>query len=116
MEDAIGSGRVRREGGFLWWGDPGQPSLRDRGGLPASSRKIELVTPEEIALAVHRVVADAYGMDRHEVPGAAVRLLGFGRVTGAMRTGVDSLIRQMLVDGELAQQGNQLVIPDQEDS
>ena len=106
---AVESGRVRRDAEFLWRTDMEQPMLRDRSKLPPSSRKIELVAPEEIALAVKRVVAAAYGISQQDIASGAVRLLGFGRLTSEMRARIEPIIRQMLADGTLEQQGQQIV-------
>ena len=114
IEHAVQSGRVRQDAKFLWRTDMELPTLRDRSSLPPSSRKIELVAPEEIALAVQRVVAAAYGISRQDIAGRAVRLLGFGRVTGEMRARIEPIIRQMLADGTLKQKGEQLMMPAQE--
>ena len=112
LEQVLESGRVRREGDFLWRKDMAIPPLRDRSKLPPSSRKIELVAPEEIAVAVHRVAAGSYGIDPSDVPAAAGRLLGFGRVTAEMRSRIEPVIRQLVRDGKLIQQGEQLRIAD----
>ena len=99
---------------FLWHSDMEEPVLRSRSKLPPASRKIELVAPEEIALAVRRVVADAYGISRQDIAGRAVRLLGFGRVNSEMRARIEPIIRQMLADGTFQQQGELLMVSDQE--
>ena len=54
VRHAVQAKKVRRTGDFLWRIDMEQPRLRDRSKLLPSSRKIELVAPEEIALAVQR--------------------------------------------------------------
>src|SRR5262249_12294316 len=50
IEQAVRQETVRREGDFVWPGEMGLPVLRDRSGLPATARKLDLVAPEEIAL------------------------------------------------------------------
>ena len=106
------STEVRRQGNFLWRGDMEIPEVRDRSNLTRASRKLELVAPEEMALAVERVVAGSYGINRQDVPGAALRLLGFARVTQDMRTRVDSVVDDMIQDGRLVEQGDNLVVGD----
>ena len=114
VDHAGDSSELRREGDFLWRGDMESPELRDRSNLARASRKLELVAPEEMALAVERVVASSYGIHRQEVPGAAVRLLGFARLTQDMRTRVDSVVDEMLQDGRLAEQGDNLVVGEEQ--
>ncbi len=111
---AIQSGKVRREGEFLWWASMEQPVLRDRSKLPAPSRKLELIAPEEIALAIGRVVTGSYGIGQDEAAVAAARLLGFSRVTAEMRSKLETVIRQMVRNEKLVQQGDQLLMADQE--
>ena len=114
VEYAGNSPEVRRQGDFLWRGDMESPELRDRSNLARASRKLELVAPEEMALAVERVVAGSYGIRRQEVPGAAVRLLGFARLTQEMRTRVDSVVEEMVQDGRLVEQGDNLVVGEEQ--
>ncbi len=86
-----------------------QPVLRDRRGLPATSRKLELIPPEEVVLAVHRAVSGAYGIETEEAIAAAGRMLSFGRITAETRTGIELAIRGMVERGELQDQGGQLM-------
>ncbi len=87
------------------------PELRDRSNLANSSRKLELVAPEEIAIAVQMVVHGAYGIQQRDIPRLAVRLLGFMRVTEDMRSRVDSVVDQMIGDRRLVVQGSLLMVP-----
>ena len=89
-----------------------QPELRDRSNLANSSRKLELIALEEIAIAVHMVVKVAYVIQQRDVPGLAVRLLGFKRVTEDMRSRVEWVVDQMIVERRLVVQGNLLMVPD----
>ena len=110
VEQAVESGAVRRQGEFLWLAETYRPKLRNRSNLPAASRKIALVAPEEIAEAVGQVVEASYGIKRAEISGASIRLLGFNQVSKEMRSHIDPVIAQMLRDGTLEQQGEQIVI------
>ena len=116
LREALGyatrSREVRRQGDFLWRGDMESPEVRDRSNISRASRRLELVAPEELALAVERVVAGSYGIHRHEAPGAAVRLLGFARLTQEMRTRVESVIGEMIQGGRLLEQGDNLIVGD----
>ena len=109
--NACYSGKVRLEGDFLWQVGKNQPELRDRSNLPVSSRKLDLVAPEEIGIAVQRVVGASYGISRADVSGAAVRLLGFTRVTQDMRSRVDIIVGRMIDDGQLIEQADLLIVP-----
>ena len=84
--------------------------LRDRTKLPPASRKIELIPPEELALAVGKVVADAYGIDLAQVSGAALKLLGFGRASNGMRSQIEPVVARMIAEGMLEQHDGQLLM------
>ncbi len=107
---ATRSGKVRRQGEFLWLKGMQEPPLRDRSSLPPSSRRIDLVAPEEVASAVAKIVADAYGMDVELVPAAVCRLLGFGRMSEEMRGCVAGVVDQMVKRGRLTRQNGHVVV------
>jgi very-short-patch-repair endonuclease len=109
---AVRQETIRREGDFVWPAAVGLPVLRDRSGLPAAARKLDLVAPEELALAIERVVVDAYGMEPGAIPPAACRLIGFGRVSDEMRRRVASIVDQLVEEKRLVARGDHLVIPD----
>ena len=46
-----------------------------------------------------------------EAIAAAGRVLGFGRITAETRAGIELAIRKMVQNGELHDQGGQLMIP-----
>ncbi|MCH8282241.1 MAG: DUF3320 domain-containing protein [Chloroflexi bacterium] len=109
---AARSGEIRVQDQFLWRKDMEQPELRDRSNLANSSRKLELIALEEIAIAVHMVVKVAYGIQQRDVPGLAVRLLGFARVTEDMRSRVEWVVDQMIGERRLVVRGSLLEVPD----
>lgn len=108
---SVRSGAIRAQGSFLWLKDMEIPHLRDRGNLTNPSRKLELIAPEEIAIAIETVVGSAYGILQRDVPGPAVRLFGFMRVTEDMRNRVDTVVDKMKKDGRLVVQRGLLVRP-----
>lgn len=102
-------GLIVVRGDFLWSTAGAKAKPRDRSGLPASSRKIELVAPEEIAAGITQVVKSSYGIDEGEIPIAVARLLGFGRtseeITFAIAFSVKQLIEQQRLkvdDGQVS--------------
>jgi hypothetical protein len=104
---AVASGRVVRLGDGEFLDRPGGSAgvLRDRGGLPNGSRRLELVADVEIARAVARAVADAYGLEPAAVAPAACRLLGFPRTSEEMRRRVDAVVAGLVADGRLEPRG-----------
>ena len=103
-------GVVRRSGEFLWHPEMQEAPVRDRSDLPASSKKLELVAPEEIAVAIKRVLTASFGMEKTEVPAAVLRLLfGFRRTSEASQRGIEKVIDDMIAAGEISQNGSELV-------
>jgi len=107
IRSAMRRGKVRRSGDFLWHPEMLDVPLRDRSELPDASRKVEFVAPEEIEASIEKVVSDAYGMDRQEIPAAVVRLLlGFKRTTIGAQRRVTDVLDNMVADDKLVQEGN----------
>ncbi|HET7896945.1 MAG TPA: DUF3320 domain-containing protein, partial [Flavisolibacter sp.] len=104
---AEGAGKIMRKSEFLWSPHMEVPALRKRSQLPAASRKIRLIAPEELQLAIEKVVSDSIAIQ----PEAAVRqvatLFGFQRLTEEMRQEILEAIRKavgekmILIEGEV---------------
>ncbi len=106
IKSAVRRKKVRRRGDFLWHPEMEVAPLRDRSGLPDASKKLEFVAPEEIEAAIARVVAESYGMDRGEIPGAVVRiLLGFRRTTEATQRRITGVLDGAIARGKLVEEG-----------
>jgi len=108
---ATRDGLVAQRGEFLWRPDMKTAKLRSRSQLPASSRSLGLISPEEIALAVLEVVRTSYGIPRDDIPEQLCRLFGFKRTTRDMRTPVDQAIRKLLADGSMIEDGAYVSLP-----
>ena len=108
----VESGRVSRRGDFLWRADMERAPVRDRSGLPAVSRRLEMVSDEELAEAVCMVVGQSYGIAREQTPVAALKLLGYSRVTNAMKARFDGVVGGLLSEGRLEDDGGNLVLAD----
>jgi very-short-patch-repair endonuclease len=105
------SGRLFiQRGEFLWCPAMQQPPVRDRSGLPAASRKLEFVAPEELRRAILIVVQESYGIVPADVPNAVCRLFGFSRVTDDMSAAVEPHRDALLREGYLTLQGVNLVL------
>ncbi|GAB3827225.1 DUF3320 domain-containing protein [Hymenobacter jeollabukensis] len=99
---------LRRQGDFLWENTMQEPPLRDRSLLPAISRKLPLVAPEELARALRTVVAQSFSLPRDAAYLATVRLLGFGRLSDDMRELLDGVLAGLLEGRELEEVGGVL--------
>lgn len=111
VRNAVRRHKVRRTGDFLWHPDMGKAPLRDRSALPDASKKHDLIAPEEIAVAIERVVVDSYGMDRSEIPAAVLRLLlGFRRTTEPAQQRVTKILDGMIAERKLTQEGSHVLL------
>ena len=111
LQSAAQDGLVKRKGTILWDPHSRRLHVRSRSSLPDLSRRLELVAPEEIALAASHVTEAAYGMAKEELAKGVCELFGFARVTEQMLVVVDRVISQMLADGRLVTQGDFLTVP-----
>ena len=108
---AEGDGNVRREGDFLWTPQGTAPVLRNRANLDGASRKLSLIAPEEITLAVQRVLADAYGISSDELHRSVSRLLGFERVTQEMKEYLDNQMAALASIGKVVVSDGEIALP-----
>ena len=102
---------------FLWRYDMAQSPLgmspiRNRNGLPKTSRDIELIAPEEIKKAIFTLVQKTYGMKEGEIPRVVVRWLGFRATSGKMRKYVSKQVAALVDDGALIRDGELLRLPE----
>jgi hypothetical protein len=81
--------------------------LRDRSELPTASRKLKYIAPEELQLAVEKVILDAVAISPEAAVPFVVRMFGITRITEDMRNELLQIIEEMvtkkavLKDGEL---------------
>ncbi len=112
--EAVRTGLTRSlfagRGDFLWTIGMRESPVRSRGALPAASRKLELIAPEEIRGAILKAVEASCGMSPEEAPGAVCRLFGFARVTDEMEKAVRPHVAALLKSSALKLTGQNLVI------
>jgi very-short-patch-repair endonuclease len=107
---AVRTGAVRQQKGMYWSADMRQPPLRDRSTLPAGARNMVFIAPEEVALAVEKVVGEAFGMPQEEVAPAVARLLGFPRLNEDIREQIEMVADQLLQAQKLQTRDGQVLI------
>lgn len=73
--------RFRHRDGFVYSANGQDVQIRNRAQLEAAERKIELVAPEEIDLALLETVTLEFSMATEDAVSGALSLLGFGRAT-----------------------------------
>jgi len=86
------AGKLVTKGDFIW--DPAmeQPIVRDRSKLPAAYRKLSFIAPEEIHLAVQKVVVNSIAITEQDAIPLIARELGFARMTEEMRQSLSEAI------------------------
>ncbi len=71
---------------------------------------MDFVAPEEVAVAVKQAVGSSYGISRKDAGPAALRLLGFGRMSKAASGKVEQAIDMLLAEGRLVEKNNELTL------
>ncbi|MCX6381246.1 MAG: DUF3320 domain-containing protein, partial [Armatimonadetes bacterium] len=88
--------KIRISGDFLWSKTMEEPSPRNRANLDNRERQIETIAPEEIAAAVNRVVAEAYGMPFGDIAKATSRVFGIKSMTDSTKRHIESVVSQLI--------------------
>jgi hypothetical protein len=92
---------------FLWHRSMQQPVLRNRNSLPAVAKKIRYIAPEEMMLAIEKVVRESIAIQPEAAVLLVARIFGFTRVTEEMKADILGMIgrslhqQQVVQDGEL---------------
>lgn len=74
-------------------------------------RPINLITPEEIELAVLYLVEDQFGMSRDQIPQAIVKIFGFDRARAEGADIIRSVVDGLVDQGALRSSGYQVYLP-----
>ena len=107
---AEGGGKLTRKGEFLWSPYMQIPVLRNRAKLPPASKKIKFIAPEELHLAIEKVVKDSIAIQPEAAVIATCKLLGFVRVTEDMREEILEAINALLAAQKLQKEGVMLKV------
>ena len=116
IDRMIETGRVSRRGDFLWNNDMTQPPVRDRSGLTSATRKLNMISDEELEEAICFVVERSYGIARGQAPTTVFKLMGYRRTNQAMKDRFNELVNNLLSDGRLGDEGEHLVLASQSDN
>ncbi|ALD22075.1 DUF3320 domain-containing protein [Hymenobacter sp. DG25A] len=92
---------IRQQGEFLWDMTMQEAPVRDRSPLPAISRKLAFVAPEELARALRTVVEQSFALPREAAMLATVRMLGFSRLSEEMREQLDGVAQELISKKQL---------------
>ncbi|NIG54656.1 DUF3320 domain-containing protein [Chitinophaga sp. Cy-1792] len=77
--------RIKIKGQFLWHIDLPAPLVRDRSELPASARKVNYISVEEVGVALEKVVRNAVAIQPEATVPFIARMFGFSRMTEEMK-------------------------------
>jgi very-short-patch-repair endonuclease len=108
---AEGAGKIVIRGEFLWAPQMQVPTIRKRTHLPSSSKKIKFISPEELQLAIEKVVGDSVAIQPEAAVTFVARLFGFHRVTEDMRQEILEGIEATLANQKIQLEGNVLKMP-----
>jgi very-short-patch-repair endonuclease/DNA polymerase III delta prime subunit len=114
VREAISKNQLLRKGEFLLNPSAAKVPVRDRSNLSGSSRKIEYIYYDELALAVRTVVKHAIGITKAELAKETLRLLGYSRITEDMIEEVNKVIESMQKQSNLEMRGNFVYISERE--
>ena len=106
----VRSKNIQIRGEFLYWTEQGRITVRDRSELPNVSRKLELIAPEEIEMAIKQIVSSAFGIEQNDLPQETCRLFGFKKVNADMRGKTEAVMNKMIERGDLVERGSSLVL------
>ncbi len=109
---AVRQGEIEQRNGFLWPPGMETPPVRDRSGQDGTTRRIDLIAPEEIAAAILQIVRESYGINHDDIAQHVGRLLGFQRVTANIRDHIEPVIERLIADESLAENAGFLTVTD----
>jgi hypothetical protein len=79
------AGLIKIKGEFLWHTGMDQPLVRNRSQLPATSKRLQIIAPEEISLAIKQVVTEAIAITEEDAANLVAKRFGFSRMTEEMK-------------------------------
>lgn len=108
VAQAVQTRIIHQRGDFLW-GREMKYRVRSHAGVAEFNRRMEQIAPEEVQMAIRRVVENALGIYRDDIPSAVCSFLGFGRTSEEMRRHIDGLVEQMIATKQLKWRGDYLI-------
>ena len=93
------------ENDFIYLDSSKPVTVRDRSGLPASSKNIDFVSNAEMSKALLEVVEMSFSISRQDAISEALSLMGFQRATEKARYSFDEVFSALEKEGKLQFQG-----------
>jgi len=107
-EFAERNGRIRIQHPFLWFCEMQTPVMRDRRDLPPAAKRIKYIAPEEVDLAIEKVVRDSIAIQPDAAAAFVARIFGFARMTEEMKADLLELIQDSIDRRIVMQEGGVL--------
>ncbi len=82
---AVTEGLIVKKDDFLWHPAMDSATIRDRSGLTSASKKIAYIAPEEMTLAIVKIVSESIAVQPDVAVHLIAKLFGFSRVTEEMK-------------------------------
>jgi very-short-patch-repair endonuclease len=99
------SNKITIAGEFLWLKEMKTPVIRNRSLLAPGSKKVKFIAPEELSLAVEKVVKDAIAIDPLSAVPFIAKLFGFSRVTEDMKIEILNAIKFAIASKKILKEG-----------
>lgn len=103
---AVNSGLIIRKNDFVWHPEDDTVTIRDRSSLPASSRKLNYIAPEEMNLAIAKVVENSIAIQPESAVPLIAKIFGYSRVTEDMRTSILESVHNAVEDKKITKDGD----------
>jgi len=99
------AGLVVLKNDFLWQPDMETAPVRDRSKLPAVSKKISLVAPEEIYEAIRQSVEGSVAITEEDLIPLVAKRLGFNRMSDELRLALSDAVGQCIRQSIITHEG-----------
>lgn len=111
LEIILESLSVLQRGNFIYAMGNRPIVARSREGLPAESRNMEYVAPEEIQLVATKIAGQSFGIGEDALCREVVSQFGFNRTTQQMQDYVMPILKMMVKEGVLVQANGAIRVP-----
>lgn len=102
------NGRIKIKGDFLWHHQMETPVVRERSNLPSGSKKLQYISPEEMCLAVKKVVENSIAIQAESAVPFVAKMFGFSRATEDMRKEILKAVDLSVDRGLVVREGEML--------
>lgn len=108
---AVNNGLLIRKGDFLWHPGSDTAAIRDRSLLNPNSRKLAYIAPEEMNLAIARVVENSIAIQPESAVQLIAKIFGYSRVTEDMRNSILESVNYAIASKIITKDGEFLKLP-----